>query len=81
MDALSLLQTARRAGLMFQLEDGRLLVRGPADAAPIVRMIAAAKPEIISVLETIGERSAIMEFDGGASRADAEAAAWREAIE
>ena len=85
MGARELLYELRAAGISVAVEGDRLLVR-PADRLTDSYRAAlrAAKPEVINLLagsdvevggEAFEERAAIMEFDGGMSQAEAEAAA------
>jgi hypothetical protein len=50
MDALTLLDQARKAGLAIAGADGKLIVRGPKEAEPVVRLLAANKGEILAAL-------------------------------
>jgi hypothetical protein len=50
MDGLTLLDRAQKAGLAVRAEGGKLVVRGPKRAEPVVRLLAAHKGEIITAL-------------------------------
>jgi hypothetical protein len=50
MDALTLLDRAREAGLTVARDGNRVLVRGPRQAEPIVRLLAQSKAEILTAL-------------------------------
>lgn len=62
-----------RDGWSFRLKPGRLT---PEAIAWVRANIEAVKCEVWPQYEDFEERAAIMEFDGGLSRADAEAAAY-----
>jgi hypothetical protein len=89
MGAAELLLHAHAVGLTLDVADGMLLV-SPASRVTkdLLAALRLAKPELLALLATGGldehgaswreafeERAAIMEFDGGLSRKDAEAAA------
>lgn len=85
MDARALLHQLESLGITVAIDAGRLLVR-PASALTEAHRLAlrATKLEILALLADLGdssrleefeERAAIMEFDGGLTRADAERAA------
>jgi hypothetical protein len=84
MDARELLHQLESLGITVAIDAARLLVR-PAGALTEAHRLAlrATKPEILVLLADLGdssrleefeERAAIMEFDGGLSRAEAERA-------
>jgi hypothetical protein len=50
MDALTLLDRAREAGLVIASAGSNLIVRGPKGAEPVVRLLAANKGEILAAL-------------------------------
>lgn len=50
MDAVTLLQRARAAGLSLEVDGDRLRVRGPKSAEPVVRLLAQYKAEVIAIL-------------------------------
>jgi hypothetical protein len=50
MDALTLLDQAREAGLAVACDGDKLLVRGPRGAEPVVRQLAEHKAEILTAL-------------------------------
>jgi hypothetical protein len=50
MDALSLLDRAREAGLAVAVAGDKLIVRGPKQAEPVVRLLAEHKSELLAEL-------------------------------
>jgi hypothetical protein len=48
MDVRTLLQEARKAGLTMQMVGGRLRIRGPCSAEPIVRQLFAHKQAVLA---------------------------------
>ena len=50
MDALALLRRAQEAGLRVEPAGDKLMVRGPKNAAPVVRLLAEHKAEILAAL-------------------------------
>jgi len=50
MDAVTLLERARAAGLSLEVDGDRLRVRGPKSAEPVVQLLAAHKAEIMRLL-------------------------------
>jgi len=48
MDGLRLLHRAQEAGLAVQAEGNCLVIRGPKGAAPIVRLLAAHKADVLA---------------------------------
>ncbi len=81
MNALNLIQEVTRAGATMTLEGGDLVLSG---ARPLpddlVEQLRRHKPEVVATLknepvdpEAYEERAAIMEYDGGLSREEAEA--------
>jgi hypothetical protein len=50
MDALTLLDRAREAGLAVASDGRKLIVRGPKKAEPMVRLLAANKTEILAAV-------------------------------
>ncbi len=85
MEARELLHQFDRAGVTVVAEAGNLFVR-PASALTEAhrQALRACKQELLLLLAPVGdssyleefeERAAIMEFDGGMSRAEAETAA------
>lgn len=82
MDASDLLHDLNRAGLTVTAEGGRLAIRPAARLTDSLRaQMRAAKAELLALLdaearrEAFEERAAVMEYDGGLSREDAERAA------
>lgn len=84
MGAADLLLLVRAAGFTLDLVDGKLLVTPASMLTDELRAaLRASKPEVLALLaaereadaEAYAERAAMMEFDGGLSRAEAEVAA------
>lgn len=84
MGAADLLAHVRAAGFTLDLADGKLLVTPASMLTDDLRAaLRASKPEVLALLEgehaadaaAYEERAAIMKFEGGLSRADAEVAA------
>jgi hypothetical protein len=50
MDGLTLLARAHAAGLVVAMAGGKLVVRGPRQAEPVVRLLAEHKPVVIAAL-------------------------------
>jgi hypothetical protein len=83
MDALRLLDAARAAGLAVALAGDKLIVRGPREAEPVVRLLAAHKPALLAILAEAADwqgRHAEARAHHGALHPEAEAAgiAWGE---
>jgi len=76
MDSVALLVAARTAGLQVCTDGERLIVRGPKQLAALVRQLLSHKDEILPLLELFEERAAVIEYDAGLPRADAERLAW-----
>jgi hypothetical protein len=57
-------------------EGERLIVRGPKRLAALAQQLLSHKAAILEILELFEERAAIMEYDGGLPRAEAERLAW-----
>jgi hypothetical protein len=83
----ALLASANECGLRLSARDGRLVVRGPANANPdLVRALLDRKADILWVLlrpepdewHAWEERAAIAEYDGRLPQAEAETLAWAE---
>ena len=51
MAVLSLLRRARQAGLAVKAEGGRLVIRGPRQAAGLAEQLGKRKDEVLSALE------------------------------
>jgi hypothetical protein len=51
MDALTVLEAARAAGLRIEAEGDRLLVKGPRDAAHVVELLRQHKAEVLLALQ------------------------------
>lgn len=82
MSAVDVLQTLRRAGLVLDVSGSALLVTPAGKLTDELRsVIRAFKEELVTLVlheddvEAFEERAAIMEFDGGMTRPEAEAAA------
>jgi hypothetical protein len=76
MDSLALLINAHAAGLQVRAEGERLIVRGPKRLTALAQQLLSQKAEVLEALEAFEERAAIMEYDGGLARAEAERLAW-----
>jgi hypothetical protein len=89
MSAAAALSAVRQAGAVVRLDGADLVVRGPSEMPEsIVRDLARHRAEVIELLgkrrppfnaeewlALFHERAAILEFDGGLTRSDAEARA------
>lgn len=82
MSAAAILDDLQRHGAVVTLDAGGVRIRAPKGSLPAALVEAAreAKPELVALLAEdarteFEERAAIMEFDGGTSRVQAEAAA------
>ena len=82
MKAAEVLHTLRRAGIALDVSGAALLVTPAGRLTDELRLqIRAFKEELVSLVlhegdvEAFEERAAIMEFDGGMTRPEAEAAA------
>ena len=81
METLTLLSEIKNHGLDVQAIDGNLHVRPRERITVSIRAtIRQHKAALVDFLETYEERAAIMEFDGGLSRQDAEAAAFEDCV-
>lgn len=81
MKAVRLLAKLKQAGVVLSIRsDGKLAYRGPAESIgpDVIEEIKAVRDELLSVVELFEERAAIMEFEGGLSRAQAEVKAMDE---
>src|SRR5262245_50987783 len=72
MDSLALFITAHAAGLQVRAEGGRLIVRGPKRLTALAQQLLSHKAEVLEVLAVFEERAAIIEYDAGLARAEAE---------
>jgi hypothetical protein len=52
MDAIALLRRAHEAGLRVETAGDKLIVRGPKQAEPVVKLLAAHKAEVLAALAT-----------------------------
>lgn len=82
MSAAALIGEARSSGVTLWHDAGRVRYRGPRTAVMrVLPMLAAYRDDLAEALrleaqaEAFEERAAIMEYDGGLSRGDAEASA------
>src|SRR4051812_13882959 len=50
MGVLNLLEAARSSGLTVDVRDGRLVIRGPQSAGPLVEVLVSRKDEVIDAL-------------------------------
>lgn len=82
MNAADVLLALRRAGLVLDVSGSALLVTPASKLTDELRTLTRAfKEELVGLVlyegavEAFEERAAIMEFDGGMTRQDAEAAA------
>jgi len=76
MDGVALLTEAYASGLQVRTEGERLIVRGPKRLAALAQQLLSHKAAILEILELFEERAAIMEYDGGLPRIEAEQLAW-----
>ncbi|PJB70490.1 MAG: hypothetical protein CO093_07530 [Alphaproteobacteria bacterium CG_4_9_14_3_um_filter_47_13] len=81
MEAGILIQEIKTHGLDIQVIDGNLHVR-PRDriTESIRQAIQGQKRALVDFIEAYEERAAIMEFDGGMSRQEAEAEAFKDCV-
>jgi hypothetical protein len=54
MDGLTLLRSARDAGLRVEADGDNLLIRGPRHAEPVVKLLAEHKAEVLAALAMLG---------------------------
>lgn len=93
MNAVVLLAKAHRHGASFAAIDARLVVEAPAPLPDVlVAELRAHKGELLALLTPTHkagrdlvfdwwqERAAIMEYDGGLAREEAERQAWKRAL-
>jgi hypothetical protein len=79
MDALTLLDRAREAGLVVARDGDRIIVRGPRQAEPVVRLLAARKREVLTALaEATSWRARLAYWGVLHSPAEAACLAWGE---
>jgi hypothetical protein len=87
----AVLARAKAAGLTWRLDGARLVVSGPKSGADLARAVLDFKAQVVAILagpaalppdqrERYEERAAIMEFDAGLSRAEAERLALEEVL-
>lgn len=81
MTAARLLVTLYQRGVAFSITDANRIrwrapagVIGPAEIAEL----GAHRNALLDLLDAVEERAAIMEYDAGLTRAEAEAATWAE---
>ena len=60
MDALALLRQAVEAGLRIEPVGDKLMVRGPKNAAPVVRLLAEHKAEVLAALANTTEDAELL---------------------
>ena len=77
MEGIAVLAEARTAGLQVRKEGEYLIVRGPKRLTTLAQQLLSHKVEVLSILEVWEERAAIMEYDGGLPRVEAEWLAWQ----
>ena len=81
MSALALLAEATAAGLTLRAEAGRLHWRANAPPAPdLLTGLRRHKTDLLELLTEVDERAAILEFDGGVLREQAETQAVAEVL-
>ena len=95
MDSLTLLEQARSAGLVVMVRNDKLVVRGPRQLGALAEQLLSHKTEVLNALALEAlrpadlpadwpflwdDRAAIMEFDGGLHREQAEALALRDIL-
>lgn len=91
MTAARALEAAAQAGIAIEVDGGDLILTAPAPPAPdLLELLRSHKTAIVSLLRgnhawsaedwqaLYDERAAIMEFDGGLPRSEAEARAAEE---
>jgi hypothetical protein len=81
MKAVELLVKLKQAGVILSIRsDGKLAYLGPAESIgpDVIEEIKAVRDELLAVVELFEERAAILEFDGGLDRGEAEARALME---
>ena len=77
MNTITLLRQGLEAGVRLQGEGtGRLIVSGPEPLAPLVDQLRQHTQAVLEAWEAFEERAAIIEYDGGLPRAEAERLAW-----
>ena len=83
MDALTLLARAHGAGLAVAIAGGKLVVRGPRRAEPMVRLLAEHKPVVMAALATdwsIRRREALARWGALHGAEEATRLAWGELL-
>jgi hypothetical protein len=83
MDALTLLARAHEAGLAVAIAGGKLVVRGPRQAEPMVRLLAEHKPVVMSALAAdwrTRHREALARWNALHRPEDATRLAWGELL-
>ena len=60
MDALTLLRTAREAGLSIEPAGDKLMVRGPKHAEPVVKLLAEHKVEVLAALAKVAREAELL---------------------
>ena len=81
IEARSVFADLRARGVSLRAVGDRLLYRPTAAVSAELReRIVANKPDLLALLERFEERAAIIEFDGGFSREEAERRAWESVL-
>src|SRR6516225_4108477 len=83
MDALTLLARAHGAGLAVAIAGGKLVVRGPRRAEPMVRLLAEHKPVVMAALAadwSIRRREALARWGALHGAEEATRLAWGELL-
>ena len=81
MNPAATIQKIRKAGLNIEAVDGSLHVYPRKRITDALRHVIRSQKELlIDFLENYQERAAIMEYDAGMSRQDAEAAAFEDCM-
>jgi hypothetical protein len=65
MDAVTLLLRAQKAGLRIERAGDKLVVRGPRQAEPVVRLLAEHKAEVLAALGTTPNFSRLLPLADG----------------
>lgn len=81
IEARSVLADLRARGVSLRAVGDRLRFRpSAAVSAELRERIVANKPDLLALLERFEERAAIMEYDGGLPREEAERRAWESVL-
>lgn len=79
MTTAEVLRDLRARDIRLSCEDGRLVYDAPAGAVTAAVLLGLREHKA-AILEAFEERAAIMEYDAGMPRAEAEARAWRDVL-